>query len=214
MSYENSTYNKTVFLFVLHIFSPNKPFFILSTIHFIFIVCPVLTKQAARNNKKFPINDIYIPYCFNFYCFWFSTSKATFAYFRGVGTVSLPCAGGTFGGFSSSPLTTFPPPGAGQETPPAPSCVTTNWMLHPYLEIGCPDMKKDSAFKIIKFVIVFAGVFILLLFPFLYHDRAVYNFIVWLYAIVVTVLGVLKAIINKENITRRLLMSMITLAGI
>lgn len=75
-------------------------------------------------------------------------------------------------------------------------------------------MKKDSAFKIIKFVIVFAGVFILLLFPFLYHDRAVYNFIVWLYAIVVTVLGVLKAIINKENITRRLLMSMITLAGI
>ena len=46
-------------------------------------------------------------------------------------------------------------------------------------------MKKDNAFKIIKFVIVFGGILLISLFPFLYNDRTVYQLIVWLYAIAV-----------------------------
>lgn len=75
-------------------------------------------------------------------------------------------------------------------------------------------MKKDDAFKIIKFVIVFGGILLISLFPFLYNDRTVYQLIVWLYAIAVNVLGMLKTIMNKENVTQRLLMSIITLVGI
>ncbi|MEA4955463.1 MAG: hypothetical protein VB096_08155 [Pseudoflavonifractor sp.] len=75
-------------------------------------------------------------------------------------------------------------------------------------------MKKDNTFKIVKFVIVLGGILLIFLFPFLYDDRTVYQLLVWLYAIAVNVLGILKTIMNKENVPQRLLMSIITLVSI